>query len=279
MLASLMSGLALAPLSAIAEDSKRDIAEARLQKIYGEHIKVSEATLIADGQILEVSMESGPFLYMTPDASHLIYRDEVIKIDGDSAVNVTEARLNPKRAAALAAVSNDDTVLFKAKGEQKALINVFTDIDCGYCQKLHQEVDELNELGISVRYLAYPRSGIVDRQTGQPTQSFQKINYVWCEDDRTAAMTEMKTDQQKLNTLMRQMRAGNSKVGDEVNSLQQTLASNMAEGLTCNTPVAQQYMLGQSLGVTGTPAIFTEDGQLYPGYMPAKEMAKALGIL
>lgn len=278
MLASLVSGLAMLPLGASAEDIS-DVAEARLQTIYGEHIKVAEANLIANGQILEVTMESGPFLYMTPDASHLIYRDEVIRIDGGSAVNVTEARLNPKRAKALAAVANDQTVVFEAKGDQKALINVFTDIDCGYCQKLHQEVDELNDLGITVRYLAYPRSGIVDRQTGQPTQSYQKINYVWCQDDRAAAMTEMKTDQQQLNSLGRQLRAGNSALQGKVEKLQQTLVSNMQSGNGCATPVAQQYQLGQQLGVNGTPAIFTEDGQLYPGYMPAKEMAKALGVL
>ncbi len=260
-------------------DGKRDLAEKRLQNIYGPQVRVDDAALIADGQILEVSLQGGPFVYMTPDASHLIYRDELIRIDGDKAVNVTEQRLNPRRAEALAAVNDSDTVVFKAHGEQKALINVFTDIDCGYCQKLHQEVGELNDLGITVRYLAYPRSGIVDRQTGRPTQSYQKINYVWCQDDRTAAMTEMKTDQQELNTLGRQMRSGNKEVADKVEELQQTLVAHMEAGTNCKTPVAEQYQLGQSLGVNGTPAIFTQDGQLYPGYMPANDMAKALGIL
>ncbi len=58
-------------------------------------------------------------------------------------------------------------IQYAAKGEQKAVIDVFTDIDCGYCRKLHGEMDELNELGITVNYYGFPRSG-------PGTESFRK---------------------------------------------------------------------------------------------------------
>ncbi|MDO6806743.1 hypothetical protein Q4595_30065, partial [Wenyingzhuangia sp. 1_MG-2023] len=78
---------------------------------------------------------------------------------------------------------------------------------------------------ITVRYLAYPRSGIQDPNTGQLTQSFQKINYVWCQDDRKTAMTDMKNAQSELNSLSRQLRAGDAAVQKRVNELQQTLVA------------------------------------------------------
>ena len=156
---------------------------------------------------------------------------------------------------------------------------MFTDIDCGYCQKLHQEIPRINELGITVRYLAYPRSGIQDPQTGRPTQSFQKINYVWCQDDRKTAMSEMKNTQRELNSLSRQLRAGDAAVQTRVNELQNTLVSNMKAGAACQEPIAAQYQLGQKLGVNGTPAIIVDDGRLFPGYMPAEELARELGVL
>ncbi|MFK4750936.1 DsbC family protein [Oceanobacter antarcticus] len=262
-----------------ASSDNRTLAESRLQQVYGPHVSVEAATLIANGQILEVILEGGPAIYMTPDASHLIYRDELIAIDGPQAVNITQQRMNPRRAESLAAVVDSDTVLFPAKGEQKALINVFTDIDCGYCQKLHQEIPRINELGITVRYLAYPRSGIQDPQTGRPTQSFQKINYVWCQDDRKTAMSEMKNTQRELNSLSRQLRAGDAAVQTRVNELQNTLVSNMKAGAACQEPIAVQYQLGQKLGVNGTPAIIVDDGRLFPGYMPAEELARELGVL
>jgi thiol:disulfide interchange protein DsbC len=262
-----------------ADSATRTLAESHLQQVYGPQIKVENTSLIANEQILEVVLEGGSAIYMTPDASHLIYRDELIAIDGPQAVNVTQERMNPRRAASMASIADADTVLFPAKGKQKALINVFTDIGCGYCQKLHKEIPRINELGITVRYLAYPRSGIQDPNTGQLTQSFQKINYVWCQDDRKTAMTDMKNAQGELNTLSRQLRAGDAAVQKRVNELQHTLVTNMQAGAACKEPVAEQYLIGRQLGVNGTPAIIVDDGRLFPGYMPADKLAEALGVI
>jgi thiol:disulfide interchange protein DsbC len=129
---------------------------------------------------------------------------------------------------------------FKPKGETRAVVSVFTDVDCGYCRKLHLEMADMNALGIEVRYLAFPRAGV-----GSPT--YDKIVSAWCADDRNQALTDLK-------------------LGKDI--------PNRA----CPNPVAKQYELGHDIGVTGTPAIVLEDGRLLPGYMPAAELAGLLGL-
>ena len=123
---------------------------------------------------------------------------------------------------------------------KKTAITVFTDIDCGYCRKLHQEVPELNRLGIEVRYLAYPRAGL-------ESESYDKIVSAWCADDQRLALTRAKT-------------------GKKI------------ESRDCKNPVAQHFALGGAVGVTGTPSIIFEDGRLLPGYLPAERLAQQLGI-
>ena len=115
-------------------------------------------------------------------------------------------------------------VIFPAVGETKGVVSVFTDVDCGYCRKLHQEVPKLNQMGIEVRYLAYPRAGVGSR-------SYQKIVSAWCAADPNKAMTQLKS-------------------GMEI------------PDVSCENPVAAQFDLGQQVGVTGTPAIVLEDGRL-----------------
>lgn len=128
-------------------------------------------------------------------------------------------------------------VVFKAKDE-KHVLRVFTDIDCGYCAKLHREMEQINDKGITVEYLAFPRAGI-------NSPSYDKIVSVWCADDQQDAMTKSK-------------------------------ARQPVENKTCANPVKDAYELGQRLGVNGTPALLTETGQLIPGYMPADRLAAML---
>jgi thiol:disulfide interchange protein DsbC len=122
----------------------------------------------------------------------------------------------------------------------KYTITVFTDVDCAYCRKLHSEMAELNRLGIRVRYMFFPR-------TGPGSESWHKAEVVWCSQDRNATLTRAK--------------AG------AVLDLKQTCA---------DTPVAREYALGESVGVRGTPAIFTESGDYISGYMEPRELVKQL---
>lgn len=179
-------------------------------------------------------------IYVTEDGEYF-FPGDMIHVTADGFVNVTENQKNGLRKTLMADVSRDDMIVFSPKGEVKASVAVFTDVDCGYCQKLHQEVPKLNELGIEVKYLAYPRAGI-----GSP--SYKKVVSAWCADDKQDALTKLK------------------------------LREAIPELLCESSPVAKQFELGRKAGVTGTPALVLEDGTLVPGYMPADQLASRLGL-
>ncbi len=158
-------------------------------------------------------------------------------IDVEKRVNLTEKKRGEARGKLLKSMDESQMIVFPAEHETSK-VTVFTDIDCPYCVKLHREMAGYNAEGITIRYMAYPRAGI-----GSP--SYQKAVNVWCSDDPEKAM-------------------GDAKEG-------RTVADK-----TCDNPVAQQFQIGQALGVQGTPAMFLEDGTSLPGYVPAKRLATEL---
>lgn len=177
----------------------------------------------------------GPeIFYFNHNASLMIKGDMV---DMKSRENLTERKRSSARAVLIEAMGEDNMIVYPAKDE-KHKITVFTDIDCPYCVKLHQEMNDYHAKGITVRYMAYPRAGVGSR-------SYKKIVSVWCSDDRAKAMTD-------------------SKNGLEV------------EAKTCDNPVDRQFNLGQVIGVRGTPAIYLEDGRVIAGYMPASRLSMQL---
>jgi len=189
--------------------------------------------------MVEIELTGGSTLYATADGKYLIAGD--LYEMGDKLVNIAEQARNVKREELIAAVSLNDMTVFPAQGHRKAVITVFTDVDCGYCRKLHLEVPAMNKMGVEVRYLAYPRSGV-------GTPSYDKLVTAWCSANRQEAITRMKR-------------------GEEL------------PAKTCDNPVAHEYELGQMAGVTGTPAIVLEDGRMLPGYLSADELGHLLGII
>ena len=178
-----------------------------------------------------------------------MYGTEVVYLSADGQYFISGELLNLKTRKNYSEVAKssvrkkmlDDAkttpVVFKAKDE-KHVLQVFTDIDCGYCAKFHREMEQINDKGITIEYLAFPRAGI-------GSSSYEKIVNVWCADDQQEAMTKSK---------MRQL----------------------IEAKKCENPVKQHYELGQAMGVNGTPALLTESGQLIPGYVPAARLAAML---
>ena len=189
--------------------------------------------------IYTLEIEGGTIFYGTGDGRYL-FTGDLYELGDTDLINLAEASRTTKRLGLLAAVPEEDMVIFSPAGTVKAVVNIFTDVDCGFCRKLHKEVPELNALGVEVRYLAYPRAGI-------GSESYDRIVAAWCSEDRNAAITRLKS-------------------GDNIPMK------------SCANPVAQHYELGRQVGVTGTPAIVTEDGRLLPGFMPAEQLAKSIGI-
>ena len=174
------------------------------------------------------------FFYASADGRYIVDGDLV---DIVTKQNVSQLPRNKSVAAAINAMGEDSMIIF-GENTLKHTITVFTDIDCGYCRKLHNEVKKYNKLGIRIRYMAYPRAGL-------GSESFKKAEAVWCSKDRAKAMTQAKNG---------------AKVKSE----------------TCNSPIAQHYALGNIIGIRGTPALVLEDGTLVPGYIPAARLSEAL---
>jgi thiol:disulfide interchange protein DsbC len=174
-------------------------------------------------------------VYMSDDGRYLL-QASIIDLDSDE--NLTETRRSAAVKSSLEKVGEAKMVSFGDKDKAKHTISVFTDIDCGYCRKLHSEMAAYNKAGIRVRYLFYPRAGL-------NTPSYDKAVSVWCADDRNAAMTK-------------------SKAGEKV------------PDKTCDNPVREHMQLGELMGVSGTPALVLPDGSLLPGYVPADRLSQYL---
>jgi thiol:disulfide interchange protein DsbC len=187
-----------------------------------------------EGTELYEAVVDGQIVYFSKDARY-IFQGDVIELA--SRQNITEIKRAGIKKQTLATLNEADMIVFEPKKTEYTL-TVFTDIDCGYCRKLHQQMSEYNDLGIKIRYMAFPRSG-------PDTESFNKAINVWCAEDRQQAMTD-------------------SKLGGSVKIE------------TCDSPVAAQYEAGLRLGVTGTPALFLESGELLPGYIPPKRLKEIL---
>lgn len=190
--------------------------------------------------VYEVQVLNGPLVYSSAEGDYFIAGD-LYKVAVGGFVNLAEQKREGARAQTLAKVALEDMIVFSPKTAAKTYVSVFTDIDCGYCRKLHNEVAELNRLGVEVRYLAYPRAGL-------GSKSFQKIATAWCAENPNEALTQLK------------------------------MGKNLPMNVCTDNPVSQHFMLGQQVGVNGTPALVTPEGKLLPGYMPAKQLAATLGV-
>ncbi|MFZ3202634.1 MAG: thioredoxin fold domain-containing protein [Pseudomonas sp.] len=192
---------------------------------------------IAESQmpgLYQIQLKGGRQLYASGDGQFLL-QGYLFQIKDGKAVNLTEQHETKEIAKEINNIPAKEMVIFAAE-QAKTHITVFTDTDCGYCQKLHSEVPELNRLGVEVRYVAFPRQGL-------QSPAYKELVSVWCAKDRQGAMNLAKTRQE-------------------------------VPAAECDNPVAKQYALGQMIGVSGTPAIVLANGKLIPGYQPAPQLAK-----
>ena len=173
-------------------------------------------------------------VYVSQDAKLLIQGTLIDLGSRESLTGQAEAAL---RVGMLAGVGDESRITFAAANPRHE-ITVFTDIDCGYCRRMHAEIDEYNRLGITVNYLFYPRAGI-------GSESYQKAVNVWCAPDRRKALTEAK-------------------------------AGKDLPQANCTSPVTRDYDLGRRIGLDGTPAIYSANGTQLGGYVPPAEMLARL---
>ncbi len=236
--------LATFALNSYAEKPSLAAVEAQLRTTFAAAQPALPVARVAETPVeglYAVQVQDGPLLYVTADGEFFVLGD-LYQVTQGRYVNLAEQAREAGRAELLASVAVEDMIVFAPQQQpSKAVVSVFTDVDCFYCQKLHREVPALNKMGIEVRYLAYPRAGL-------GSDSFNKVASAWCAKDKQTALTKLK-NREKIPT-----------------------------NVCADNPIAAHFELGNKMGVTGTPALITPEGRLMPGYMPAQQLAKLLGV-
>ena len=177
-------------------------------------------------------------IYASKNGEFFFY-GELYAVNGNMLLNTTKDEINLKRKNILdAALTEDDFITFKSDNEKHRVI-IFTDVDCGYCRKFHNEINDFNDLGITVNYVAFPRSGLA-------SDSYNKIVTAWCSTAPKDTLTKMKE------------------------------GVDVQLSMCQNHPVEKHFLLGQKIGITGTPAIIKSNGELLPGYLPPEELLNRL---
>lgn len=229
LLATAVLSASLLSASAVANT----IIEDKFSKLFPFEIMAIEDSPVSG--VKQIVTPKGIY-YATEDGEHFIQGQ--IYDFGEGFKNYTSERFKPIKANALEVLA-DDMVVYKAENE-KRVISVFTDVTCGYCGRLHQSIPELNELGITVRYIAYPRSGT--------SGSGYAVNRdVWCADDKKAAFDA-------------------------------AFARQPVPTAVCDNKIDKMYKAGDMFNVRGTPLIVTDNLQTITGAQPPSQIAKTLGL-
>lgn len=222
------------------EDAKVMNLFEQISSALPDNITVKTISRSEETHIYQIELSDNSFLYAFNGGNYMV-RGELYHLQSGYLINLTESKARvPRRIALVNSIKRKDMIIFSPKSKPKGHITVFTDTDCGYCRKLHQDIDDLQGMGIEVRYAAYPR-------TGPESAVARKMASAWCSNDRQRAITRLKRGQS-------------------------------LDDKDCKNPIAAQYRLGKKLGITGTPTLFSHDGKVAPGYMEPERIAKWLGL-
>ncbi|MEX0900902.1 MAG: DsbC family protein [Gammaproteobacteria bacterium] len=225
----LMAAVAGAPATPV--DARAELA-AKLPGVEAQDIRESPVP-----GLYEV-MVGARIVYVSADGRFLLNGQ---MIDLENQANVTESRLSDVRARWISGLDESRMVIFEPTGATRHTVTVFTDIDCGFCRTMHEDIDGLRSRGVRVRYLLYPRNG-------PGTESAKKADHVWCSADRNEALTRAK-------------------------------AGKRVTAPACETPTIANFELGRSVPVTGTPTLITDGGMLIPGYLETAKLVAELDRL
>jgi thiol:disulfide interchange protein DsbC len=225
----------IAPISAVVADNAKEVAQ--IKNVLAKVIPNNKPDVVSPSPIPGIYeiVYGAQIMYMSADARYFVQGDV---IDLKTRANLTETARTVQRKKLVKKMDESQMIVFNPKGKVKHTISVFTDIDCGYCRKLHREMQDYLDKGIKVRYLSYPRSG-------PNTKSYFKAVTVWCSKDKQKAMTK-------------------SKAGENLPKKD------------CKNPVDEHMKMADDFGVSGTPTIVLESGEVIPGYVPAERLEKII---
>jgi thiol:disulfide interchange protein DsbC len=242
---SLASSLAL-PAHAQDKSAKAAARTSAAKQTVPAAVRAKVVAKLPGAKPEDVAASPVPGLYEVTMGGHIVYVTSAGKflLSGnvyalDTQTNLTAARRSAARAKALAAVPEEQMIVF-GPNKAKMTVTVFTDIDCTYCRRFHTQMADLNKAGVRVRYMMYPR-------TGPGTESWRKAESVWCAKDRRDALTR-------------------AKKGEQLKSKQ----------CPADEALKAQWELGEDLGVEGTPAIFTQTGDYVGGFMTPDQLVQVI---
>ena len=145
--------------------------------------------------------------------------------------NFHEIIINTKMQQRLKVINSIDEsyqIIYKPS-KTDYVLTIFTDASCPYCQKLHNEIPDLVDNNIEVRYVLFSRNG-------KDVDAYVQLVSAWCADDRMEA----------IDSIFQ---------GDLID-----------DNATCINPLDKNFEFAGELSVEGTPTIFLEDGRIIPGY-------------
>ncbi|UXI67795.1 DsbC family protein [Tahibacter amnicola] len=231
---SLALAFAAATTTAFAAEDNKAITDAIHSLVPNAKIdSISKSALPGFSEVVT----GGQVVYVSSDGKYLLQGS---LFDIANKKDLTESRLAGIRKELIDQVPKSKRIVFAPK-DPKYTVTVYTDIDCGYCRKLHENIAQYNQQGIALEYLWFPRSGV-------GTPSYDKAVSVWCASDRNRAFTDAK-------------------------------AGKDPKSAKCDNPIAEQFELGQRVGINGTPTIIAPDGTQIGGYLPPEAMRQRLDAL
>ena len=219
----LLTNYALADVSVVVNKLKPFFPEIKAENISPSQLDGYYEVILTDPFI--------DVMYISIDGKYVI---QGAVTDLELMTNISTNRINSIKLNILESINDSDKIVFKAK-EEKYVINVFTDVDCPYCAKLHANMRQMNDLGITVKYLASP----LEQLHPNAQSAMEKI---WCAEDRELAMHNYKSKRY------------------------------LPDSPDCINPVSDQLAISKQLGVNGTPSIFFENGTNLPGYLPPNDI-------
>ena len=219
----LISNYALADVSIVVNKLKPFFPEIQAENISPSQLDGYYEVILTDPFI--------DVIYISTDGKYVI---QGAVTDLELMTNISSNRISEIKLDILESISDNDKIIFRAK-EEKYVINVFTDVDCPYCAKLHANMKQMNDLGITVKYLASP----LEQLHPNAQSAMEKI---WCAEDKAIAIHNYKSKRQ------------------------------LPDSQECINPVAEQLAISKQLGVNGTPSIFFENGTNLPGYLPPNDL-------
>lgn len=231
-LSALLCLLASIPGVAVADDLVA--LKKRLEQQFGD-LRISELNPSPIPGVYEMVFGTR-IAFVTADGKYMITGNLV---DLENRRNLSSERHGQLVQQRLGRIGETKMIVFAPK-QTRRTVTVFTDVDCPYCSKFHLEVPALNDAGVKVRYMLFPR-------TGKGSESYRRAVAVWCAKDRNKAI-------------------GIAKSGGKLDMK------------TCANPIDEHLALGEEFGVNGTPSLFLDDGRMAPGYVPARELLTLLGI-